>query len=278
MHRLHQMEKRYLRYPDLRIQCNQFFEEYIRLHHMSEVTEDKIDPEFSYFMPYHPVFKPDSTTTKLRIVFDASCHQSSEASLNEILMIGPVVQDQLHNVIMRFRMHRFVFTADVEKMFRQIEMKPEHRKLQLIVHRPTPTELVKIYEMNTVTYGTASAPYTSTRVLKHLAETEADKFPLASATLLNDCYMDDLATGCDDFQQALNLRQQATDLLQCGRFKLRKWSTNSVDLLLHIPPEDCEAAQTHHFDKADVVKTLGFVKIPSKIKSMQLNGFSDASE
>ena len=54
-------------------------------------------------MPHHAVIKPDSTTTKLRVVFDASCATSTGISLNNALMVGPVVQEDLLTIILRFR-------------------------------------------------------------------------------------------------------------------------------------------------------------------------------
>ncbi|KAG5868467.1 hypothetical protein JTB14_035358 [Gonioctena quinquepunctata] len=38
-----------------------------------------------YFMPHRPVYREDKTTTKLRVVFDASAHAPGFASLNELL-------------------------------------------------------------------------------------------------------------------------------------------------------------------------------------------------
>ena len=43
-----------------------------------------------YNLPHHCVFKEDSTTTKLRVVFDGSAKTSNGLSLNESLVVGPV--------------------------------------------------------------------------------------------------------------------------------------------------------------------------------------------
>ncbi|KAG5864405.1 hypothetical protein JTB14_001492 [Gonioctena quinquepunctata] len=45
-----------------------------------------------YFMPHRPVYREDKTTTKLRVVFDASAHAPGFASLNELL--NPVIPIQ----------------------------------------------------------------------------------------------------------------------------------------------------------------------------------------
>lgn len=53
-------------------------------------------PGTYYYIPYHAVFKESNTTTKLRVVFDASMKSTSNVSLNDILMVGPVIQPDLH--------------------------------------------------------------------------------------------------------------------------------------------------------------------------------------
>lgn len=75
-----------------------------------------------YYIPHHAVFKESSTTTKLRVVFDASRRTSNGRSLNEQLYVGPRLQDDLTAIIMRWRKHAVAFTADVEKMYRQIKI------------------------------------------------------------------------------------------------------------------------------------------------------------
>lgn len=51
-----------------------------------------------------------------------------------------------------------VLTADVEKMYRQINIHPDGRDLQRIVWRTNESEPIQTYTLNTVTYGTTSAP------------------------------------------------------------------------------------------------------------------------
>lgn len=96
----------------------------------------------------------------MRVVFDGSCKTTGGRSFNDIQLVGPVVQDDLFSILLRFRYNAFVVTGDIEKMYRQIE-----RHLQLILWRDKSTQPIKIFQLNTVTYGTASAPFLSTRCL-----------------------------------------------------------------------------------------------------------------
>lgn len=62
------------------------------------------------------------------MVFDASAKSSTDLSLNDVMEIGHTVQDSLFNILLRFRLHKFVFTADVPKMYRQVIVDEAHRK------------------------------------------------------------------------------------------------------------------------------------------------------
>lgn len=99
-----------------------FMNEYIEMNHMEEVPEDEIKTGKIYYLPHHAVIKESSTSTKLRVVFDASSKTSTGISLNDRLLVGPTIQDDLFTTVVRFRTHKFVFTADIAKMYRQIRI------------------------------------------------------------------------------------------------------------------------------------------------------------
>jgi len=87
-------------------------EEYLRLGHMSRVKEPEND---GYYMSHHAVVKESSNTTKIRVVFDASAKINNDISLNDILMTGPTIQNKLVSHLIRFRVYKYVITADIEK-------------------------------------------------------------------------------------------------------------------------------------------------------------------
>lgn len=160
------LERRLSKSDGLKSQYCEFMSEYEGLQHMTRIGDfgDKI-PENSYFLPHHCVLKADSSTTKLRVVFDGSAKTSSNLSLNDMLMVGPTVQSDLFTVITRFRSYSYVFTADISKMYRQIKVDQQDRRYQMILWRQQTSEPIGIYELNTVTYGTSAAPYMATRCL-----------------------------------------------------------------------------------------------------------------
>lgn len=92
----------------------------------------------------------------------------SGVSFNDLQMVGPTIQSDLLLILLRFRQHKYVLSADVEKMYRQIVVHPCDRHLQQIFCRNRESHPVKCYQLNTVTYRTASAPFLAFQCLYQL--------------------------------------------------------------------------------------------------------------
>ncbi|GFX99454.1 integrase catalytic domain-containing protein [Trichonephila clavipes] len=112
-----------------------------------------------FYLPYFGVVREQSETTKLRVFFDASAKTYSNLSLNDILHTSPKLQNELFNILLKFRCHRIALTGDIEKMFRQILVNEDDVEFQRIFWRERPEEPLKEYRLLTVTYGTACSPY-----------------------------------------------------------------------------------------------------------------------
>ncbi|XP_039310735.1 uncharacterized protein LOC120358921 [Solenopsis invicta] len=226
--RFRNLEKRFLRDPKLKSQYSQFINEYLALGHMKLIDEQCYDGAESFYLPHHCVFKHTAGSSKIRVVFDASSKGSTGVSLNDTLMVGPTVQQDLFSILLRFR---FVLAADIIKMYRQIMVHSSQTRYQRILWRDNPTSEIKTYELITVTYGTSSASYLATRCLKWLAEHYANDFPIGSMCVGRDFYVDDVLTGADTISEAKMLREQTIQLLRLGAFELSKWASNCPGLL-----------------------------------------------
>lgn len=152
-------EKRLTKNLYLYEEYRKFMSEYEQLGHMYEIQETGlVNDNNNYYLPHHSVVK-ESTTTRVRVVFDGSMKTESGVSLNDIQYSGFTVQDDLFSIILRFRKHNYVMTADISKMYRMILLDPDQRKFQRIFWRNDSTQEVKCFELSTVTYGMTSAPY-----------------------------------------------------------------------------------------------------------------------
>ena len=133
------LEQRLLKQPQFKQEYSAFLDEYVQMGHMTPLSKEEEKKRIPHFyMPHHGIIKEASSTTRLRVVFNGSEKSSSGVSLNDLLMTWPKTQDDLFDIIQRFRLHRIVMSADIAKMYRQIWIHPDDRGLQRIyggVHR-----------------------------------------------------------------------------------------------------------------------------------------------
>ncbi|XP_073964467.1 uncharacterized protein [Choristoneura fumiferana] len=249
------LERRFKRDPNFKNKYCDFISEYIKLGHMTENKHFNRE-ETSYILPHHGVLREMSLTTKLRAVFDGSAVTTSGLSLNNIQHVGPTVQDDLISILIRFRQHRYVVSADIDKFYRQCLIHDSQRNLQQILWRFNPTEELKTYKLNTVTYGTASAPYLATRCLVQLGKECADS-EVASA-ILHDFYIDDLISGHDSEDRLIQICNTLTNVLHSGQFHLRKWRSNNSYLLNQIQGQN-SSDELLKINKNEYSKTLGLL-------------------
>ncbi|XP_055542609.1 uncharacterized protein LOC129728216 [Wyeomyia smithii] len=243
--------------PELHQQYKAFIDEYRDLGHMERIHDYDNPAVQHYYLPHHAVIRQDSTTTKLRVVFNASSKTPNGPSLNDALMVGPTVQEDIRSITMRSRMHQVMIIADAKMMYRQVLVDRRDCRFQLIVWKPSPDHPMETYELRTVTYGTASAPFLVTRVLIQLADDEGHQFPLAARALKKDVYVDDLFSGGETIKEVIELRKQLDALLAKGGFQLRKWASNEEAVLEGIPPENRALLTSFDLDRDQVIKTLG---------------------
>lgn len=226
--------------PKRREKYDDFMREYEQLKHMSEIPESDKEAANYVYVPHHAVFRDDSPTTQLRVVFNASSKTRGGTTLNDVLSVGPKLQNDVADVITNWRIWRYVYSSDITKMFRQIEVHPDCRWLQCIVWRPAEVEQLKFFKLNTVTYGTRPAPYLANRIIKAVAEDHGKEYPLAVEPLDKCTYVDDVLFGADSKEQAREVRRQVETALAKGCLELRKWSSNSPDLLPDAADNKCE--------------------------------------
>uniref|UniRef100_A0A2H1WM60 SFRICE_016310 n=1 Tax=Spodoptera frugiperda TaxID=7108 RepID=A0A2H1WM60_SPOFR len=106
------------------------------------------------------------------------------------------------------------------------------RSLQQILWRSDPSLPLKTYSLNTVTYGTASAPYISTRCLSQLAK-EAT-CTRTQHSIQHDFYVDDYLSGGDSIESTIALCRDVTSTLKSAQLNLRKWQANNAQILQAI--------------------------------------------
>ncbi len=240
----------------------EFMREYEALGHMKRVNSTSVATN-PYYIPHRAVIRPGSVTTKLRVVFNASAKTVGGPSLNDVLMIGPKVQADLFDILVRFRVHQVAFIADIEKMYRQVSVAKEDWQYQRILWREKPSEEVREYELTTVTYGMAPASFLATQCLQVLGDEIKETSPEASKVIKEDFYMDDLITGSETVGLALQLQRKVHDHLESAKFPLRKYASNCPELLSALPESVVERDRSLSFSSETSVSLLGLSWNPS---------------
>ncbi|XP_073821514.1 uncharacterized protein [Musca autumnalis] len=218
--RLKQVNSKFVNNLSYASEYKKIMEEYESLGHMKKIGHypNSIEPN-GYFLPHHGVVRESSSTTKLRVVFDGSSKRPRYTSLNDEHFHGPALQNDLPATVNRWRRFKIGFRSDLENMFRQIRVVDNQQHYQQILWRKT--------------------------------------YPEASNILMTDTYVDDIISGADTESEAIFLQKQLVNLLSAGGFNLRKWTSNSAELMAHIPEDFREKANIYSLNEPNVVKALG---------------------
>ncbi|XP_075151664.1 uncharacterized protein LOC142225706 [Haematobia irritans] len=260
MGQLLRMERTLQKSPELSVEYNKVLSEYLELDHMEPTSSFEVSKNskyFSFYLPHHAVVKPERASTKVRVVFNASKKTTTGVSLNDILHTGPILQNDLMNVVLRWRFFRYVFNGDIQKMYRQIYVHPDDRQFQRILFRNLSTETINDYCLKTVTFGVNCAPYLAIRTLLQLSEDAKDTHPTASSILQHQIYVDDVLSGGHSIAETKYYLLQLIDLLNSAGFPLKKITANSPDILQHMAPEDLLNEDFLKLEDTSDTKTLG---------------------
>ncbi|XP_055633436.1 uncharacterized protein LOC129773808 [Toxorhynchites rutilus septentrionalis] len=271
LNRFRKLEQKLGKNQVIKEQYHSFMREYLAMGHMRKVSvEDTSTAKFgtaerkAYYLPHHAVLKHASTTTKLRVVFDGSACTDSGYSLNDALMKGPILQDELLTLLLRFRKHQVALVGDIEKMYRQVRIHNEDTVFQRIFWRFSVEDPIEIYELLTVTYALTPSSFLATRVIKQLAIDEIGNHPEACAALERDMYVDDYIGGAASVESACYLRKEMDILTSKSGFPLRKWCSNRAEVLVGIPIDQLGTSLTISFDldPEERIKALGITWEP----------------
>ncbi|XP_013413205.1 uncharacterized protein LOC106175645 [Lingula anatina] len=188
------------------------------------------DTSSGHYLPHRPV-KKDSITTPIRIVYDCSAKATpDDPSLNDCLFKGPQLLNDLVGIFLRFRIHNVAITSDIEKAFLNIGLHEDDRDFTkfLWLEDPEDTESkFEVYRFTSVLFGSISSPAILNSVVRlHLDMSENG----TAKALKRDVYVDNIVTGTDTSNQAIQMYEESNDLLASAGFSLQSWATNDPKL------------------------------------------------
>ena len=125
-------------------------------------------PQQHFYLPMHGVIKESSSTTKLRVVFDASAKSSTGHLLNHQLLPGPSLYPSLCTIISKFRTHHIAITGDISKMFQGILLREDEKDFHRFLRCSSDGEM-EDWRIKRLTFGVTSSPYLANKILHQAA-------------------------------------------------------------------------------------------------------------
>lgn len=231
--RLSNLLKRLRRDPDILREYDAIIRNQIE-NNIIEPIEDPFSSATAkvHYLPHHPVIRKDKSTTKVRIVYDASA-RSNGVSLNDCLYTGPSFGQCILDILLRFRVPKVAFTADIEKAFLMVSMAQEDRDVLRFlwvdsIEKDLPR--IVVLRFNRVTFGVSSSPFLLNATIQYHLKRYLHRHQAFVDQFLRSIYVDDLVGGADEPDKAFQLYTMARSILKEGGFNLRKLRSNSATL------------------------------------------------
>ena len=190
--RLSQLKKQLGNKPELKKECNDIIES-----HMTEKVESSGEIGEVAYLTYRAVVREDKSTTKVRVVYDAS-PKNKGPSLNEYLYKGQCLNSLFCNILLRFRVHNYGFIA-------------KHRDyLQFVwfddVYKNNP-EIVK-YRFIRVIFVSSPSQF----LLNGTSKTHGEKYEKIDPEFVSKVfYVDDFNCGVESYEQDVDLKKIQKD-------------------------------------------------------------------
>ena len=111
-----------------------------------------------WYLPHHGVYHPRKPN-KIRVVFDCSALYEG-VSLNQQLLQGPDLMNNLIGILLRFREHSIAIVGDIEAMFHQVKVQRSDQDYLRFFWWPDGrfTEPPEVYRMTVHLFGAVSSP------------------------------------------------------------------------------------------------------------------------
>ena len=224
---------------------------------LSKGVIEKVDEKNGnrkYYIPHHAITTPEKSTSKVPTEYDASPKtKKNMKSLNECLHRGPVILENLCGLLLRFRTKRIGIIADIEKAFLQVGLHQVNRDFTRFIwlkdiNGKVTDNNIQIYRFARLSLGIMSSPFLLSATVEHfLDETNIT----AAKQIKDDIYVDNLITGTNNDEVALQLYKEAKKNFHDASVNLRDWISNSKFANENTSPDDLM--------KERVTKVLGLI-------------------
>ncbi|XP_048576192.1 uncharacterized protein LOC116619385 [Nematostella vectensis] len=244
MYRLNSTEQKLKKDPELASMYRSVLNEYQSKGHCRKLSEVKaaIEGPRTWYLPHHGVQNPNKPE-KLRVVFHPAAKYNN-VSLNDCLLTGPDLLNDLVGVLIRFRCNKVGIMGDIEKMFHQVKVREADQDSLRFLWRNLEERILEVYRMAVHVFGAIDSPCSACYALRKTAEDQAGLFPDdVLDTIKRNFYMDDVLTSRPSEDEAAAVANQLIEAVAAGGFRLTKWVSNSRNVLRSLPSDEvsCDA-------------------------------------
>ena len=195
----------------------------------------------AHYLPHHAVVRRDKSTTRVRVVYDASAKSANSPSLNDCLLKGPKFNQLIFDLLVRFRSYKIALTADLEKAFLMVSIEDADRDVLRFIwvddfSKESPE--LRIYRFTRVVFGVSSSPFLLNATIRFHLEKSLETHESVVRQLLYSTYVDDIIAGGQTEEEAFNLYTQSKEIFRKGGFNLRKFLTSSKRLQERIDSKE----------------------------------------
>lgn len=227
------LRKKLDRNEDLYTDYSRFMMMMLQRGYMEKVPIDELKKK-AWYLTHHAVYHKQKQ--KIRVVFNCSL-KCCGISLNDALYKGPDLTNTLIGVILRFREAPVAFMADIEKMFFQVQVSPQHRDHLRLLWVDDVTKLTTEYRLTVHLFGAISSPSVANFALQQTT-IDASHFSESAKTAVHrNFYVDDLLCSVNTHAEAAHLLTEVKDLVSHGGFNLTGVVTNS-EILMKLFADD----------------------------------------
>ena len=193
----------------------------------------------------------EQVTTPLRLCMNSSMKYRG-LSLNDILMKGPSALNNIYSVLLNFRVYPVGFVKDISKFYQSVLASPRDQHLRRVLWRDGDgNKEPKTFITRTVNFGDKPAGCVALTALRETAELYKNINPEASRKLKDDNYCDDVTTGDETRERALETSESMNLIVEKGGFKFKTtvmsgdegeprrvlgtgWDTNTDSLFIEV--------------------------------------------
>ena len=212
----------------------------------------------AWYLPHHGIYNVNKPG-KIRVVFDCSAKFMGR-NLNDCLLQGPDLTNNLVGVLIRFRHDSIAFSGDIESMFYQVKVPVHQRKFLRFLWWPDGNinSDMEEFQMCVHIFGAISSPSVANYILRLVGTNTTNH--IISETIHRNFYVDDCLKSVESSLSAIRLIEELRKACIDGGFRLTKFISNSYEVMKSIPKDE-QAKEVStldlNYDSLPVTRALG---------------------